>query len=268
MSEINPPSVAQDYEKFVPFTARMMAAMRARETSRGDRLFNDPYAKKLAGEDAFQAVDTQLSLRDQAYVAVRTRFFDDVLTHSQLGQFVLLGAGLDTRAYRIPWAPEVEVYELDQAEVLAYKADSLKDVVPSCKHHLIAADLTQPWVEKLLAAGYDSTAPSLWLIEGLLMYFSETQVHRLLESVSQLSTHSSQLGLDLINVNSLEYEAYKGYFQFGTDVPEQLLACYGWQAKVTQPGEADASFGRYLETPPPPDALDSMRVFLVTASKD
>jgi methyltransferase (TIGR00027 family) len=267
MSEIDPLYVAKDYSKFVPFTARMMAAMRARETSREDRLFNDPFAEQLAGEEAFQRVDLQLTSQDQAYVAVRTRFFDDFLTSSQIGQVVLLASGLDTRAYRFPWTPEVEVYELDHPEVLTYKADLLKNTTPSCKHHLIAADLTQPWEEKLLSAGYSPTSPSVWLIEGLLMYLSEVQVHNLLESVSHLSTHGSQLGVDLINIKSLEYGPYKGYFQFGDDTPEKLLSHYGWQAEVTQPGDEGANFGRYVQSSPPREVPDVMRVFLVKANK-
>ncbi|BAU14499.1 hypothetical protein LEP3755_50470 [Leptolyngbya sp. NIES-3755] len=267
MSEIDPVYVAKDYSKFVPFTARMMAAMRARETSREDRLFNDPFAATLAGEEAFQRVDLQLTPQDQAYIAVRTRFFDDFLAGSQMGQVVLLASGLDSRAYRFPWGPEVKLYELDHPEVLAYKADLLKDTNPSCQHHLIAADLTQPWEEKLLSAGYSPSSPSVWLIEGLLMYLSEAQAHNLLESVSRLSTHGSQLGVDLINVKSLEYGPYQGYFQFGTDMPEKLLSDYRWQVKVTQPGDEGANFGRYLESSPPREVPNVMRVFLVEANK-
>lgn len=267
MSEKFPPNVAKDYNQFVPFTARMMAAMRARETDRDDRLFNDPFAARLAGEEAFQRVDRQLAPRDQAYVSVRTRFFDDFLADSPVRQIVLLASGLDTRAYRFSWAPGVEIYELDHPEVLAYKTDALKNTKPSCKHHLIAADLTQPWEEKLLSAGYSPTSPSVWLIEGLLMYLVEAQVHHLLESVSNLSSSGSRLGVDLINVKNLEYEAFKGYFQFGTDTPEKLLSRYGWQAEVTQPGEEGANFGRFDEPLPPREVADVMRIFLIKADK-
>lgn len=266
MNEINPLDIAKDYGKFVPFTARMMAALRAHETSREDRLFDDPFAAKLAGEEAFQRVNRQLTPRDRAYVAVRTRFFDDFLAGSQIDQVVLLASGLDTRAYRFSWAPEVAVYELDYLEVLAYKADLLKHTNPSCKHHLIAADLTQPWEEKLLSAGYSPTSPSVWLIEGLLMYLSEVQVHNLLKSVSDLSSHGSQLGVDLINGKHLEYEPFKGYFQFGTDTPEKLLSHHGWQAEVTHFGDEGANFGRYAQLPPR-ETPDGMSIFLVKANK-
>ncbi|BAZ08573.1 hypothetical protein NIES4071_03780 [Calothrix sp. NIES-4071] len=267
MSEINPPSVASDYSKFVPFTARMMAAMRARESIKEDRLFDDPFAAILAGEEAFQRVDLQLKKQDQAYIAVRTRFFDDLLSLTQARQVVLLASGLDTRAYRFPWIGEVEIYELDHPEVLAYKAALLKNINVCCKHHLLGCDLTQSWEEKLLKAGYCPESPSVWLIEGLLMYLSEAQVHTLLKSVSDLSTYDSELGIDLISVKSLEYEPYKGYFRFGCDTPEELLSHYGWQSLVIQPGDEGANFGRYIELPPPREVPNVMRAFLVKAKK-
>lgn len=265
MSKTDPPNIAQDYSKFVPFTARMMAAMRACETSREDRLFNDPFAAKLAGEEAFQRVDSQLNARDKAYVAVRTKFFDDFLISSNVDQVILLASGLDTRAYRFPWQPNVNVYEIDHLEVLSYKTNLLSTIAPSCNHHLIAADLTQPWEDKLLSAGYSPKSPSVWLIEGLLMYLSEMQAHNLLASVSKLSTPGSLLGLDLVNVKSLTYGPYKGYFQFGTDAPEKFLSDYGWQSEVIQPGDEGANFGRYIEPLPAREIPDVMRVFLVKA---
>jgi methyltransferase (TIGR00027 family) len=271
MSEPTPP-LADDYGQFVPFTARMMAAMRAHESSRPEPLFVDQLAAHLAGEAAFRQVEQQLAPQDQAYVAVRTRFFDDFLQKNPIPQVVLLAAGLDTRAYRMPWPPETHLYELDQAEVIGYKANLLADVVPTCHHHLLAADLTQPWAGLLLTAGYEPKLPSIWLIEGLLMYLTPGQVETLLETVATLTCDGSYLAADCVSVASLDYEPYRGYFQFGSDQPEALLATYGWQATATQPGEPNANFDRYPWLPPPrtEDAdieRSIQRVFLLTACK-
>ena len=267
MDNSQPRIAAEDYSKFVPFSARMMAAMRARESSREDRLFHDPFAALLAGEDAFERVDQQLTPKDQAYVAVRTRFFDDLLSYYPGHQIVLLASGLDTRAYRYPWPSDAELYELDYPEVLSYKTALLKNVIPACKHHLIPADLTQPWKEKLLESGYRPESPSVWLIEGLLMYLLEEQVHALLKAVSDLSSPGSWLGVDLINVKGLDYGPYEGYFRFGCDAPEELLLEYGWHADVFQPGDEGANFGRYTEQYPTREGPDVMRAFLVRAQK-
>lgn len=264
-----PLSTKPEPDRFVPFTARLMAAMRAKETTRPDRLFNDSFAEQLAGEEAFTFLEKKLKGEDRAYVAVRTRFFDDFLFHSrtQVNQIVILASGMDTRAYRLPWSPESKIYELDQPQVLETKAAILCDATPNCQHYTIPTDLTQPWSHLLLEQRYQPNLPSFWLLEGLLMYLTEPQVRQLLETISQLATIDSYLGLDLVNVKSIEYEPYKGYFRSGFDCPEKLLAEYGWKAEVIQPGDESAHFGRYINKLPPRDVPDVERVFLVKAQK-
>lgn len=271
MSEPTPPR-ANDYSQFVPFTARMMAAMRAHESSRPEPLFVDEWAARLAGDSAFRQVEQHLALQDQAYVAVRTHFFDNFFRQNPAPQVVLLAAGLDTRAYRLPWSAETHLFELDQTEVMNYKANLLKDAIPTCQHHPLAADLTQPWQDLLLAAGYEPQKPSIWLIEGLLMYLTSAQVETLLATVAALSCDGSYLGADCVSVASLDYEPYRGYFQFGCDHPEALLANYGWHATAIQPGEPDANFDRYPWLPPPRSEAaeiekEIQRVFLLTGRK-
>lgn len=267
MNPSQPYQRAEDYNQFVPFTSRMMAAMRAIESERPDRLFNDSFASQLAGEEAFQKIDQQLSQIDQIYVAIRTRFFDEFLLSSSVNQVVILASGLDTRAYRLPWRSGVKLYELDFTEVLAYKETILGDTIPQCDRYGIAADLTQPWEDQLIETGYRPEDPSIWLAEGLLMYLSEAQVHEILSIISRLSVPGSYFGLDVINLKSLEYEPYRGYFQSGWDHPEDLLSTYGWKAEVIQPGEEGANFDRVTELFPPRDVPDVQRVFLVKAVK-
>ena len=88
----------------------------------------------------------------------------------------------------------------------------------------------------------------------------------MLQTVFQLTAADSYIGLDLINVKSIEYEPYKGYFRSGFDFPEELLAKYGWQAEVIQPGDEGAHFGRTNKLPPR-DVPDVERVFLVKGHK-
>jgi methyltransferase (TIGR00027 family) len=256
-------------KNFIPFTARLMAAMRAREADRPDPLFYDPFAEALAGEEAFAMLNQRLSEDDRAYVAVRTRFFDDFLqtavTEAAIQQVVLLAAGMDARAFRLPWPAAVKLYELDQTEVLAYKAAQLKGVTPSCDRCAIAADLTQPWQQLLLEQGYRPELPTAWLVEGLLMYLTEAEVHQLLRTVTNLAAPGSQLGLDLVSPASLDYEPYKGFFKSGFEHPEELLAEHGWNAKVIQPGDHEANYNRYARRFPPRSVPDVSRVFFVTA---
>jgi len=89
-------------------TARWTAAERARESARPDRLFDDPLAMVLAGQ-AGQALAEAMrgdGTFDNPALAIRTRFFDDVITDAVtargMRQVVLVAAGMDTRAYRLP----------------------------------------------------------------------------------------------------------------------------------------------------------------------
>ncbi len=88
-------------------------------------LFDDPWAEALAGPEG----RTWLEGRSPASllpIVVRTRYFDDWLTtvaaEHALDQVVIVGAGLDTRAYRLAWPSGVVVYEVDRAALLARKA--------------------------------------------------------------------------------------------------------------------------------------------------
>jgi hypothetical protein len=110
-------------------TSRWMAAARARESERADRLFCDPLAAALAGPEGF----TWLAHLEAAawsngpglYPVIRTRFFDDFVLDScrRLGvrQVVLAAAGLDARAFRLAWPSRTRLYEMDLPEVLRGK---------------------------------------------------------------------------------------------------------------------------------------------------
>ena len=265
------PEKAKDYSSFVPFTARMMAAIRAQESTKAGALFIDPFARQLAGEEALQQVEQQLTDKYRAYVAVRTYFFDNFLLSNQVAQVVILAAGLDTRSFRLRWPKDSKVYELDYPEVISFKAGILADAVPNCEHITIGADLTQPWQDKLLEREFAPKQPSMWLIEGLLMYLSAEQVHSLLRDVSELSANGSCLGLDLVNVKAINKaingEPHREYFQSGWDQPEELLAEYGWDADVIQPGDKAANFGRYTWVLPPREIAGMERTFLVSAKR-
>ncbi|NEO57080.1 MAG: SAM-dependent methyltransferase [Okeania sp. SIO3B5] len=264
---------AKQSEEFVPFSARLMAAMRAKESKRLDSLFNDPFAGELAGEEALTFLEQNFKAQDQAYVILRTHFFDNFLlsTSTEVDQVVILAAGMDTRAYRLPWSSAIKIYELDRLQVLEIKKTILQEVVPKCQHYHIGADLTQPWTHLLLAQGYQSKLPSVWLLEGLLVYLDESEVHQLLKIISELATTGSYLGLDLNNVKGVENvdEPYKSYFRFGCDDPEELLAEYGWEAEAIEVVDKRVHFDleRFSNLFPSPDIPNLSRGFFVRAKK-
>src|SRR6059036_2190560 len=99
-------------------TAVGVARVRARESERDNRLFDDPWAATFAqlGEPSPDGPPSPQRLAIAFQVIIRTRFYDDWLLHEAergLRQVVLLGAGLDTRAYRLEWPAGTRVFELD-----------------------------------------------------------------------------------------------------------------------------------------------------------
>lgn len=264
-----------EIEDSVSHSSQYMAAVRALETERPDRLFEDPYAARLAGADAMAEIKSKLKDYDDRgmpIVAVRTRFFDDFMQSraSELSQIVILAAGMDTRAFRLPWPPETQIYEIDRPEVLEKKEPILKNTPARCQRYAIATDLGQPWSSKLLASGFQAENPTLWLLEGLLYYLSETAVNQLIETISQLSANGSRLGADLINVKLLQVQSgdLSKYWRYGCDEPEKLFAEHGWKASVIHPGDEGAHYGRFTFQFPPREVPDIPRGFLVTAIID
>ncbi len=257
----------------VSFTSQLMAANRAFESQRRDRLFDDPFAEQLAGTKAMQVVipkAEEYEAQGRPYVAVRTRFFDDFLLQSShtVHQVVLLGAGMDTRAYRLDWQPSTHLYEIDRASVLDYKENILKEAAPKCTRHTIAADLRSDWVQPLIESGYRPEEPSVWLLEGLLYYLSNSEVSALMKAIDSLTVVGSGFAADVINDTILDgSDALAQYWQSSCNEPETFFAKFGWSAQAIQPGEEGASFGRFTFVFPPRAVADAPHIFFVTATK-
>jgi methyltransferase (TIGR00027 family) len=192
----------------VNWTAVSVARVRAAESARPDRLIEDPWAAALAA-DVGQPPSSPVSdpaaesLRGalRHHVVIRTRFYDEVLLDActdGLRQVVLLGAGLDTRAYRLPWPTGVRAFEVDVAAVLARKDETMLrlGVMPRCVRKAVPTDLRGDWAAALSAAGFQSTVPTAWLLEGLLIYLDADEATRLLGELDLLSAPGSRLATE------------------------------------------------------------------------
>jgi methyltransferase (TIGR00027 family) len=263
-------------------TARWTAAVRAGERERPDRLVDDPWAADLAGPEGM----AWLAGRSEGSVlpiVIRTRYFDDwlraVAIEGPMRQVVLLGAGLDTRAWRLSWPAGVVVFELDRAEVLDAKAGTLAGAgaVPGCDRRPVQADLASDWGVALRAAGFDPAVPAAWLVEGVLFYLPEGVTHGVLEIVSSLAASGSRLGFDIVNHAVLvspytkawiEMQAAAGAPWIGAmDDPGAVLANLGWSATLAQPGEPAANHGRWTLPVPPASIPDLPHSWYVTAER-
>ena len=199
----------------------MVAAARARETESADPLIVDPFARVLvdgAGTGMWETfIDESVTERIKAadpeaaaifenmlgYQAVRTHFFDAFFTdaaNSGIRQVVILASGLDARAYRLKWPAGTVVFEIDQPKVLEYKSQTLAahGATATATLREVAIDLRQDWPTALRAAGFDPTAPTAWLAEGLLMYLPAEAQDALFTEITELSAPGSRVSAEAI----------------------------------------------------------------------
>ncbi|CDO31457.1 SAM-dependent methyltransferase [Mycolicibacterium porcinum] len=263
-------------------TGVLVAAIRAEENRRPDRLFEDPFAQRLAGERGQQMLAEAVAAsgdKSTLQIVVRTRFWDEALLHAapRVRQVVILAAGLDARAYRLAWPDGTTVFELDQPAVIATKAEALAGEEPRCRRVAIGVDLTKDWTDTLRANGFDADQPAVWLMEGLLQYLDESAVHALFERIDALSAPGSVLLYDIVGkvlLDSVMLAAVREQMSrngapwlFGTDSPEQLCEPLGWSAAVTDVAEPGNKWNRWFAPAVPLDVPGVPRGYFVTATK-
>jgi methyltransferase (TIGR00027 family) len=208
-----------DLASSVGATATFVAVGRAMASRDPRGLINDPFAEPLVravgvdfftklmdGELDIDAIENASPVRIQAMIngmAVRTKYFDDYLvnaTGTGVRQAVILASGLDSRAYRLPWPAETVVYELDQPQVIEFKTTTLAGIgaEPTATRRTIPVDLREDWPAALQAAGLDTTAPTAWLAEGLLIYLPAEAQDRLFDNITALSVPGSTIATEFV----------------------------------------------------------------------
>jgi len=265
-------------------TARWTAAIRAYETERPDRLFDDPLARTLAGEEGLHLLGPAGPKLDDvgAYVAIRTKFFDDFLIQASregLRQVVMLAAGMDTRPFRLSWTDGTTVFEIDTPELMAMKNKilALEGARPRCRRVCVPVDLSAAWPAELRSQGFNALEPAVWIAEGLFFYLDPSVVQTILRQLSGLAKAGSRLGADFVSEsfftspwmkNALASLEARGMgWHSGMDEPEAVLSGFGWEAEVRQPGEEGAGVGRWPYPVVPRNVAEVPHSFLVTATK-
>ncbi|MFE7752328.1 class I SAM-dependent methyltransferase [Streptomyces sp. NPDC057428] len=299
----------------VGMTALLVAAARAIETNRPDALARDEYAAHfvravpacagwpLRPEEVPNGDGDPLWGRLGRFFGLRTRVFDDFLLHAAgTGgrQVVLLGAGLDTRAHRLPWPDGCTVFEVDQPEVLAFKQSALDDVgglsaldgrdalgrrgdSSRAERVVVSADLRDDWTAGLVAAGFDPELPTAWLAEGLVPYLPPAAELDLIGTIHAYSRPGSMLAYEIKQgVNPLWQRDFPVYAAVRERLGIDLLALFspeprpdsagdlagrGWSTAVRTPFHFTRRHGRG-PLPAPDDALAANRwVFAALGTK-
>lgn len=242
-------------------SAAWIAAVRARESARDDRLFDDPWAALLAGGAGAGP--------ENPFLPVRTRYFDDALRAAAgwARQVVLLGAGLDTRAYRLPLPATTVLYELDMPGMLAGKRAAVP-AEPVCDLRQVEVDLRDDWPAALLEAGFEPAVPVVWLAEGLLFHLAPEVVDETLARAARLSGDRAHFLADVFGTGLLEVVRREPP-PCCTDDPAGLFARAGWpDCAWDLAGAPAANYGRLRGAPRPGTVTGTdptMRTYLVTA---
>lgn len=253
-------------------TAVGVARVRALESERENALFRDPLARAFAAAGGLWPSSPPLPDDEAARrrrlavtfsIVIRTKFLDDLLQQasaSGVRQIVLLGAGMDSRAFRMDWPEGTRLFEVDTAAPLDFKASVLRQerAVARCERIAVAVDLREDWPRTLTAAGHDPTMPTVWIAEGLLIYLPGDAVDLLLARISAQSAAGSRMGLTLGSRGAIERfgaDAVPGsaasmWVSEMPDDPVGWLAGHGWEASCHTLRERAAAYGRPISTPP------------------
>jgi methyltransferase (TIGR00027 family) len=260
-----------DLSTSVGATATMVAAARAVASRQANPLVDDPFAAPLvrdAGIELFaRLANGDLDFDDIGpswmadFFGVRARFFDaffPAALSAGIHQAVIVGSGLDSRAYRLDWPADAIVYEIDKPEVIEFKNSTLAGLgaTPMTQLRTVGVDLREDWPKALQQAGFDVAERTAWLVEGLMIGYLPSQAQGLLlDTITALSAPGSQLSADYLpsrsnSIGSMMLETAKGWKEQGFDVDFGTLTfahdrsdvigrlqAHGWQ--TTARGLAD-----------------------------
>jgi methyltransferase (TIGR00027 family) len=240
-----------DLATSVGATATMVAAGRARSTRAG--LIDDPFAEPLVravGIDFFtrwasgdldpEIVDDPAAPWSMQHMtdllAARTRYIDAFFAEAAaagIRQVVILASGLDARGYRLKWPAGTTVFEIDQPQVIDFKAATIAGLgaEPTADIRAVPIDLRHDWPSALRQAGFDAERPAAWAAEGLLGFLPPDAQDRLLDNVTALSADGSRLVAEIFlgsdaNQQALNAAAVK-WQEHGLDVALENLGFPG-----------------------------------------
>ncbi|AGZ40822.1 SAM-dependent methyltransferase [Actinoplanes friuliensis] len=257
----------------VEWTAVLVAAQRAAESLSQTPAFRDPLAEAVmtylglaepGRAPHFATMPGQMSGMTEAMgdlVTLRTLYLDEALTRSGLDQVVLLGAGLDGRAYRMPWTGR-RVFEVDRPAGLALKeqAADAAGLSAVARRTSVPVDLAEDWPQALVAAGFDPARPAAWVAEGLTVYLTRAEADLMMSRVHDLSAPGSRLcveiaqplGTRLDDAATSDAGVHRtlSVLRYGPPTPpHDWIAGHGWSPDASTLAELGDRYHRKVGTP-------------------
>jgi methyltransferase (TIGR00027 family) len=204
-----------------------MALFRALESARspGDRIVDDLFAREFLSQPFCSIADLSrfsgLGAAVRWYIdrrwpgsrasgVARTRWIDDHLIaalHDAISQVAILGAGYDTRAYRVPGMECVRVFEVDHPNTSALKQERVRKFHDGLPSHVsfVAVDFNHGSLhDALKQAGFDSNQKTLFIWEGVTNYLTETAVSATLKFIGSAAP-GSQVVFTYVHQDVLHY---------------------------------------------------------------
>jgi methyltransferase (TIGR00027 family) len=218
-----------DITESVGATALGVAMARAAESDCDCPLFTDRYAQFFVDAAVKRGWDPSAIAKRmpiiKGYAAVRTKWFDEYFIAAGangIDQAVILGAGLDARAWRLPWVSNSAVYEIDQPQVLAFKADTLASQLarPKTAYQAVPIDLRADWPTALREAGFDPSTPTAWSAEGLLPYLPAAGQDLLFERIVKLSATGSRIAVEALSPSFFDLDYLERRRQYLHGIPD------------------------------------------------
>ena len=205
-------------------TAKGIAAMRAIETEKGAErsICVDPFARRLTTHTFyllskwFSGYGERRAPGTQGFIVCRCRYFDDYFREcirSGLKQIVILGAGLDSRAYRKETIEAcVRVFEVDHPATQASKIARIKKVLGTIAPFVVYVpiDFNEATLDKLLDAGFDRGQRTLFIWEGVAYYLEPAAVDATLSWIRTNAAPTSRLIFDYMYTSALTTSNKRG----------------------------------------------------------
>ena len=201
------------------------------------RIIYDPYAKNFVlGANIIKLMGHRLSVwlgnkiipGMHEHLISRTRHIDDLIaksTFANIEQYVILGAGYDSRAHRLKLPSKLKIFEVDQSEVQELKRLRLPDNMPN-RESITYVDIDfnhQSLKEQLINVGFDQNKSTIFTLEGVSQYISRESLDATLKEVADLNPNSNSK-IFISYVNKLLKEDSKACFGKGYSKPEKAVS--------------------------------------------
>lgn len=190
-------------------TAFWVAVYRTIESSRKDAHFNDPYAKILAGEHGEEILSKMPYAKSSAWsIITRTCVFDEIIQNKirefNIDTVINIGAGLDTRPYRLQLPSTLHWIEIDMPEIISYKEEKLLGNNPKCALEFVKLDITDISLTRELLDRINKEAKrALIITEGVLVYLTAEQASLLADDLHKYANFSFWIA-DIISPSILK----------------------------------------------------------------